>query len=215
MKQLIWATVALLAAGAAQAGEVYGGLGTHGVTLGYAHALSPSLTLRGDFATLGKRRERQTEEGIDYDGTVNYSRTGLFADWFPFEGGFRLTGGLTFNNIKANLVAQGNGSSMTVGGTTFVTATDDRLDVLIEFPKTTPYIGIGWGHQQAKGWGFTFDLGASIGKAKVSETHSGTNLGNPAIVSQADVDAEMAEIRDGVGKVKAIPLLSLGINYRF
>lgn len=199
----------------AHAGEVYTGIGTHGVMLGYAHALSPDFTVRGDFGTLGSREKQQTEEGVDYTGKLTYNRAGLFGDWFPFSGGFRVTGGVTFNNMKLDLLAKGNGTQMTIGNKTFVSATDDRLNVLVAFPKTTPYLGFGWGHQLSTGWGFVFDLGASIGKAKASETHSGTNLGNPALVSQADIDAELAEIRDGAGKIKAIPMLAIGFNYRF
>ena len=196
----------------AHAGEVYAGIGTHGVMLGYAHALSPDFTVRGDFASLGKREKQQTEAGVNYQGTATYNRTGLFGDWFPFSGGFRITGGVTFNNMKLDLLAKGNGQPITIGNNTYPTDSTDRLDVLIEFPKTTPYLGLGWGHQLSSSWGFVFDLGASIGKAKVSETHSGNNF---SMASQADIDTELAQIRDGAGKIKAIPLLAIGFNYSF
>lgn len=207
------ATLILGLAGTAHAGEVYTGIGTHGVMLGYAQPVSPHLTVRGDFATAGSRSRRETEEGIDYQTKLTYHRAGLFADLFPFGGGgFRFTGGVTFNNMKVDLNAVGNGSPITIGDTTFNTDSTDRFNVKVEFPKTTPYLGLGYGHQLSSGWGFVFDLGASIGKAKVSETHSGNNLGN---ASQADIDAELAELREGVGKVKAIPLIAIGFNYRF
>ena len=214
MKHTLIALAALtLAAGAAHAGEVYTGIGTHGVMLGYAHAVSPDFTVRGDFATFGSRNKNEREEGIDYEGKATYNRAGVFADWFPVSGGgFRLTGGVTFNNMKLDLVAKGNGSPITIGNNTYPTDSTDRLNVKIEFPKTTPYLGIGYGHQLSSGWGFVFDLGASIGKAKVTESHSGNNFSN---ASQADIDAELAEIRDGAGKIKAIPLIAIGFNYRF
>lgn len=211
------ATLALGAAcgTAAQAAEVYTGVGTHGVMLGIAQPVSPHFTLRGDFGGAGSRTRNEREEGVDYEGKLTYNRAGLFADWFPFANGFRITTGVTFNNMKLDLVAKGNGQQMTIGNNTFVSDPNDRLNVKVEFPKTTPFLGIGYGHQLSEGWGFTFDLGASIGKAKVSETHSGPNLGNSAAVSQADIDAELAELRDGVGKVKAIPMIAIGFNYRF
>jgi hypothetical protein len=199
----------------AHAVEVYTGVGTHGLMLGLAQPVSPHFTLRGDFGSLGSRSHNEREEGVDYEGKATYNRTGLFADWFPFANGFRFTGGVTFNKMKIDLVAKGNGQQMTIGDNTFISDPNDRLNVKVEFPKTTPFLGIGYGHQLSTGWGFTFDLGASIGKAKVSETHSGPNLGNSAVVSQADIDAELAEVRDGVGKVKAIPMIAIGFNYRF
>jgi hypothetical protein len=213
MKHTLIALAALSLAAGAHAGEVYTGIGTHGVMLGYAQALSPDFTVRGDFGTLGSRESTEREEGIDYEAKTTYNRVGLFGDWFPFSGGgFRFTGGVTFNNMKLDLVAKGNGSPITIGNNSYTTDSTDRFNVTIEFPKTTPYLGIGYGHQLSTGWGFVFDLGASIGKAKVSESHSGNNFSQ---VSQSDIDAELAEIRDGAGKIKAIPMIAIGFNYRF
>ncbi|MEY4564627.1 MAG: hypothetical protein RLZZ618_3904 [Pseudomonadota bacterium] len=215
------ALVALSLAGglisAAQAGEVYGGIGLPGAMLGYAHSVSPSLTVRGDFATLGSRKERTTEEGVTYDSNIGFNRAGLFADWFPAGNGFRVVGGLTFNNLKADLSARGDGvTQFTIGSQTFTSNPNDRMDVSITYPKVTPYLGLGYGHHADKGWGFVFDLGASFGRAKVSETHSGPSFsssGGP--VTQADVDAETQELRDGVAKVTFIPQVSLGVSYKF
>lgn len=212
---LTTAMLASCAASANAAGEIYFGAGLPGVMLGYAAPLSSSFTVRGDWATLGTRRKQTVEEGVNYNAELGFSRIGLFADWF-YLGGFRLTGGLTFNNLKANFVAQGDGTTQfTIGGTTFVSAADDRLNVSIKYPKTTPYLGLGYGHQASTGWGFLFDAGVSFGKATVSETHSGTNLGNSSLVSQAEIDAELAQLREGVAKIKYIPQLSIGLNYRF
>lgn len=199
----------------AHAGEVYTGIGTHGLMLGYAQALSPAFTVRGDFASAGTYKMNETEEGYDTVGKLSYHRVGLFGDWFPFGNGFRITGGVTFNNMKGEVNAQGNGTQMTVGDATFISDSSDRINVQITFPKTTPYLGIGWGHQLSSGWGFVFDIGASIGKAKMTETHSGTHLGDPNIVTQEDIDAELADIRADVEKIKAIPMIAIGFNYRF
>jgi hypothetical protein len=200
---------------AAHAGEIYLGAGLPGVMLGYAQPVSDSVTLRGDWATLGTRHKRTTEQGVTYDADVGFNRSGLFVDWFYF-GGLRITGGVTLNNLKANFVAQGDGTTQfTIGGNTFTSAADDRFNVTIKYPKTTPYLGLGYGHQASTGWGFLFDLGVSFGKATLSETHSGTNLGNTAIVTQAQIEAELAELRDGVGKIRYIPQVSVGVNYRF
>ncbi len=213
MKNL-WTALALGAAcmASAQAGEVYTGIGTQGVMLGYAQPVSDSITLRADFGTFGSRSTTEQEEGITYNAHGKFNRTGVFADWF-FAGGWRLTGGVTFNNMQIDLQAQGSGNSINIGGQNYQFDPGDRFDVQIKFPKTTPFLGIGYGHQpKAEGFGFHFDLGASIGKAKLTAVASGPNL---SAVSQSDIDRELAELRDGVGKVKAIPQLSLGVNYRF
>ncbi len=209
-------TAVALAMGActAYAAEIYTNIGLPGVMLGYAHAINPSFTVRGDLASLGNYNKDQTESGIDYKAKASFSRLGIFGDYFPFSGGFRLTGGLTVNNQKIDLTSTAQpGSTIMVGDQTVNMSADDRLYVSIKVPKTTPYIGLGWGHQQAnKGFGFVADIGATIGKAKLTVEATGPNL---STVSQADLDKETQELRDGVGKITFIPQISLGLNYRF
>ena len=198
------------------AGEVYAGVGLPGLMLGFAQPVDQNFTLRADWATLGSRQKQLTEEGVQYNAKLGFNRVGLFGDWFPGAGGFRITAGVTFNNFTGDLVARGDGvTTFNIGGRSFVADPADQLNVTVKYPKTTPYLGLGYGHQLSEGWGFTFDLGASYGKATVSETHSGPNLSNPAIVSQADIDRELVELRDGAAKVRYIPQISVGFNYRF
>ncbi len=206
--------LALLAACAApvHAGEVYLQIGLPGVGLGYAHPISDWLGVRGDFVTLGSRTETTTEEGIAYQAKLKASRGALFADLYPFAGGFRVTLGATSNQYKLTLDASGVGTTINVGGTSYVLAPGDGLGVEVKFPGTTPYVGLGWGHQAASGLRFSLDIGASIGKAKVAVTPRG-QLAQPA--AQADVDRETAELRDGVGKVKALPQISFAVGYSF
>ncbi len=213
IRKLLIATVLTAGAGAALAGEIYSGAGLPGIMLGYAHPLNSSFTLRGDWATLGTRTKQQAENGIVYNAEAGFNRVGLFADWF-YWGGMRITGGLTFNNLKLNLEARGDGvTQFQIGNNPPVTpGPDERLTVSIKYPKTTPYLGLGYGHQASTGFGFTFDLGASFGKATVSETHTGTILNS---VPQAQFDAELTELRDGVAKITFIPQVSVGLNYRF
>ncbi|RDI01646.1 hypothetical protein [Caldimonas thermodepolymerans] len=209
------AAAALAFSTASHAGEVYGNIGLPGLMIGYAHAVNDRLTLRADVASIGSISADGREEGIEYDGKARLNRAGLFADWFVFgSGGFRLTGGITINDMRINLRAQGSGQTVHIGDTDYVLSADDRLDVRVKFPTVTPYIGIGWGHQpQGTGWGFVADLGASIGKAKVRGKATGPTLDNPA--AQEDFRKELDELRDGVGKVRFVPQLSIGVSYRF
>lgn len=196
-----------LAATASQAGEVYAPIGFPGVGLGYAHPINPSFGVRGDFVTLGSHEKTQTESGILYNGKLDTSRLGVYGDWFPFSGSFRLTGGVTSNNYKLDLDASGASGTINIGGTSYNSA-NDGLHVQIKFPKTTPYLGLGWGHQAETGFRFSSDIGASIGRATVTAVGRGN-------VTQADVDRESADLRDGVGKIRFLPQLSIGVGYGF
>ena len=63
-----------LAAGAAQAGELYSNIGIPGVMLGYSHPLGPLFGVRADYATVGNIKDRRTEDGIDYDSKLKIGR---------------------------------------------------------------------------------------------------------------------------------------------
>lgn len=204
---------AVLAAPAAHAGSAYAQVGLPGVGLGYAQALNEAVTLRGDFSTLGTHDKNGTKDGISYTGKIKVSRWGLFADYFPLGNSFHLTGGATINDVsvklRSNLLP---GASVTVGNATVTANANDYFNATIKFPKVTPYIGIGWGHvDKEPGWGFVGDLGASFGRSKVTID---TNIAQRG-VSQADIDRETQQIKDGVGKIRVLPQASLGVSYRY
>ena len=201
-----------LATDLARAGELYTQAGLPGLMFGFAQPLNSQFGLRVDVATIGERSERRSEEGIVYDGKLKLNRTALLADWFPFSGRFRFTGGVSANQYRLDLLATGAGGSITVGNTTYTTTAADQLLVRGRYPSSTPYVGFGWGHQASTGLRFSMDVGATIGRATVSATASGPWAQR---VSQADIDAELAELRNGMAKVRAVPQLSLGLGYSF
>ncbi len=202
----------LLLSTAAHAGELYTKLGVPGLVLGYSQPIGPLFGLRVDYATVGSRKDRRTEEGINYDTALKLNRAALLADWFPLAGSFRFTGGITSNQYKLDLLATGAGGTLTLGNTTYNTSSADQFRVQVKFPSSTPYFGFGWGHGSGNGLRFSFDVGAKFGKATVSYALTGPIA---AQVSQADIDAELAELRDGVGKVKAVPQITFGLGYSF
>lgn len=203
----------LLGATSVQAVELYAPIGFPGVGLGLAVPINDWVGVRADFMTLGDREKSTTEDGILYNGKYKINRGALLLDVFPFAGSFRFTLGATSNTFKIDLDASGASGSLTIGDTTYVTGPNDGLNVAISFPKTKPYFGVGWGHQTGSGLRFSADLGATIGKATLTATPRGALASQPGI--QADIDKELAELRDGVGKIKAIPQISIGIGYSF
>lgn len=211
--------VALLSLPAAvQAQEVYVGAGLFGVQLGYAHSIHPSFNLRADHMTAGQRSDSQRESGTTYQTQLDLSRTALLADWFPFESsGFRLTGGVSFNKIGVDLKAGGAGSTVDINGKSYALGANDTLNIQVKLPNSTPYLGFGWGHKPSgKGWGFHTDLGFLLGSFKVTESRGGALANGGALgVTQADMDKELADVRDGVAKLKFLPQITLGVSYRF
>ncbi|MEY2690046.1 MAG: hypothetical protein RL375_4246 [Pseudomonadota bacterium] len=204
----------LLGLPAAQAGEVYGQLGLPGFGVGFAQPINSMCGVRADWVSLGNRSTTQSEEGVDYAAKLNSSRLALLADVFPFQGSFRVTAGMTSNHYKLELDASGAGKQIFVGNNPvpYTLTAADGYNVQIKFPRSTPYLGIGWGHQQQTGLRFAADLGAMIGKATLTATGRGQFA---TIQGQTDVDAELAELRDGVGKIRFVPQISFAIGYAF
>jgi hypothetical protein len=196
----------------ALAGDVYVKAGLNGGIVGYAQPLSTSFGLRVDLASVGEVQEQRSNNGIQYDAKLKLNRAALLADWFPLESGFRITAGVTSNQYQLDLQASGAGGTLTIGGTTYTTSAADGLLVNVRFPTTSPYLGLGWGHQVSKGLRFSADLGAMVGRATLTSAVSGPLAQR---VSQADLDAELASWRNTVARVRAFPQLSLGLGYSF
>lgn len=218
--KIVAATLSLLAfcVPGVQAQEIYSGAGLFGLQLGYAHTLNESFNARADYMTLGSHSQTSNESGNDYQSNIKLSRISLLADWFPIdESSFRLTGGVSFNTIGAELTAGGAGTAVNINGRDYALGANDTLKIQVKMPSTTPYLGIGWGHKSTSpGFGFYADLGALMGSFKVSETRGGA-LANGGILglTQAEMDKELEEIRDSVAKLKVLPQLTLGVTYRF
>ncbi len=219
MKKLaIAATIACACLGA-QAQTAYLGLGVPGlVTLGYAMPMGSAGMLGGEWGVRGEYAggisvsKSITEEGNTFSGKIRASRVGAFADWFPTDSNFRLVGGVTVNDIKTALNASSTGNVDINGKTTSLSG--QRFNVTVKYPETTPYLGIGWGHRAGgeKGLGFFADLGVSVGRFKATVDTTLVGKGN---ITQADVDKEVKDLRDAVGKMSVLPSVAVGVSYRF
>ncbi len=97
---------------------------------------------------------------------------------------------------------------------TYTSSEVGTLSGRIKWPGLSPYLGFGFGtpaaeHRAIK---FVFDVGAALGRGKVSLERTGA-ANNPQL--RSDLDAEIANIQDDVHKVPLYPVLSFGLVYRF
>ena len=207
------AAVAASASASAQAGDVYLGLGFPFYTVGYAYTLNDAVGLRGEYSGLGTVKRDRTEDGITYRGRFKHQMIGAYGDWHPMAGGFRVVGGITLNDTKVNLVATGATATANINGKR-VSLAGETYNVDLIYPKVTPYVGVGYGFspRSAPGFGFYVDAGVTIGKFKTEAT---TSLVGRQGITQADVDAETAQLRESTAKLSVLPKFSVGVNYRF
>lgn len=200
-----------LFAGSASAQAVYGGVGLPGIyNIGYAHSFSKSFGVRVQHASGLDYSKTGDYEGVPATANLKSTDTGLFADWYPFQGGFRIVGGVTQNDVKAQINAGGSGFA-TINGQS-VNMTGERYNMAVKFSDTTPYLGIGYGHNQGEGWGFYFDFGVKFGKFEVKSDQTLVANGK---VTQADIDAQDQKVRDSVSGIGVLPVLQIGVGYTF
>ena len=200
----------LLWAPSAHALEAFAGLGTTGFELGVAERVggSSGLRLSAEFLDLGREFERN---GATYDTRLKFNSLGLYGDYFA-AGGFRLSGGALLGSRKASGRGVATNGTITINGTAYPAA-GESVGAEARFPSPAPYLGIGWGHlQSTSGISVYADLGVVIGKADAKLTPSPGIL---AAAGAANVAAEQANLQDSVDKLKAYPVLKLGIGYKF
>lgn len=157
--------------------------------------------------------QTSTSNGLstNYSGDLKLSTVQLLADWHPWEGSFRLSGGVIFNNNKFEMTAQPSGTTVNIGGTPYTVGTGQMVNATVDFNKTAPYLGIGWGRTpKNSGLSFTSDIGIMFqGKPKGSVT---TNI---PTVSATDIDRANTDLNGALDNFKLYPVISFGIGYTF
>jgi hypothetical protein len=214
------AAAGLFVAGAAAAAEPYVATGFPYLLAGVAQPVNPSLALRADFGSIAHHGYTGSTSDNDFKGSIKYDRLALLADWFVAEGGFRLSGGATFDHAKATMTAFAHGGKITLGGVQYDAPSSlYYVQSDLSFPKVMPYIGLGWGHHQSTpGLSFNVDLGASIGTAKATPLKASPALASELALNQqgaTDLQQESHDFQAEVRKLTAIPQLTIGLGYRF
>lgn len=193
-----------MAAFAGDAGVIYTQLSTNGLGLGYAKSIGDDFAVRGqlnkyDYSYSGDVGDFGAGSSLDVN--LKLSSVQLLGDWYPTAGGWRLSGGLVFNDNKVTLAGVGN-----VNGKPATVAGEVKLS-----NSVSPYLGVGYSTRpkDAKGFGFNFDLGVMFQDPTVSLIASGVG------VTQADIDAQKQKVIDAVDQLKNMPVLGVGISYAF
>lgn len=195
----------------ASAAEIYAGAGTTGIELGLAQPLGERFTLRLDANRLDFTR-KFTSGQVQYDARLKASNAGVYVDWFAL-GSFRFTGGALVGSREIHGTARSVGNTVKVGGTVYPLVAGDALDFDAKYPKASPYVGLGWGHQ-AGGSGLQWyaDAGVAFGRADVTLTPVGSLVSR---ITAADLAAERSAAQDGSSGLRYYPVIKLGLRYAF
>ncbi len=152
---------------------------------------------------------------VNYDFDLKVLDFPFTLDWYPFHGGFRLSGGLIFNQTDGDLDMHSI-AALTMGGHSYSAADSGTIHGTVHFPRLAPYVGIGWGHTFGLGgrWGILGDLGmAFLGRPKVSLSAAGPLAADAKFIG--DLAQEERDVQDDLSILRFYPVFSVSLFYRF
>ena len=190
-------------------------IGTPGAGVQAQFAVNRHLVLRGSYDVLQWERD-DTYSDVDYSADVDFQSPGAFIDIHPFGNAFFVSGGAYFGDRSVDLAAD-EGESIRIGGTEFTAEEVGRLTGRIDLESTAPFLGLGYDNTftRANRWGVRAVAGAVFGDAPtVSLSSVGGTLSDNALF-QALVDLEAEDLQEDADDYKVLPVIQLGVSYRF
>ncbi len=207
-----------LAAGVASGQGIALKAGTDGAGLELQYALGDHFgaRLQVDGGTVS---HNLTESSVDYHARLRFSNALALADWHPFGGIWRVSGGVVYNKNKFDLTGQPSSGTFTLNGNTYPAAEIGSLQGRLSFNRAAPYAGTGWGTSpHGHGLYGSVDLGVQFQPNHVSLTAvCGTAIQGTATCTQlgTDVAAERVKLQDKTDRLRYWPLAQVGIGWRF
>ena len=151
-------------------------------------------------------------------GQWSASHSSLLIDYHPWQGNFRLTLGLTDNSLKWS--AKNNGA-VSIGGNSITQDVVDSVEAEVQLTEgVSPYIGLGWasGFDKVKGFSFNGDIGLLVASDFVvlfdANCIDGQAISAGCQKAKQDAKAELIELQADE-KISLLPLLGLGVSYKF
>lgn len=186
-------------------------ISTLGAGLEIAKGFTPNFGVRAGFNYFSYAYDA-TESDVSYDLELELKSFAMFADWHPFKGAFRLSGGLIINGNGLT----GNSkptAPVEIGGTDYNL---DSINLDISYNTIAPYFGLGWDTTfgDRDNWGFAFDLGLIYsGSAEAALSVSGPD--QVAAIGAGDLKKEQDELQNDLDSLKWWPVVSAGLVYQF
>ncbi len=190
--------------------------GTAGMGLDVTKKVTDNWKVRAGFSDF-KYDDTYTQDQVDYEGQLRLGGWNLLADWHPNGGGWRVSGGVFGPSHKLSGSGKINGG-ITINGRTYDVLDLGRVDFESKWSGIKPYLGVGYdgfNNSSKGGMYFSADVGVVFaGSPKVSLT---ANCLNPLLCSaiEADRAAEESKIRNDLKDFKYLPVVQVGIGYRF
>jgi hypothetical protein len=192
-------------------------VGVTGGTLGLGpevgYRVSPLIGVRASASFLNISHDFGIDD-IDYQGKVKLESYGAMLDLYPFQGGFRASGGFRIDKNRVNLTATPT-SNVTVGDLSFTPAQIGTLSGQVDADEFVPVATIGYAGGVTKGLKFGIDAGVMFqGKPEAQNlVATGAFATNPIFI--AELERERQKVNRDMDDYKFYPVVQLSIFYAF
>ncbi len=190
------------------------GVGTLGLGVTLSLPLVPDLLDARVLGNGGALTRRATTSGLDYRARGHVRNAALLADVYPFRGVFRLTAGVYYDDNRVDLTAIPVNGYYDINGYTAPASAVGPVTGTVTYRRFAPYLGLGFGNEARPGAGFAY--GVDLG---VMWDRPTTTLNAPGAASDPALAAEIASVRAQIqrqaNRLRAYPVISVSLGYRF
>jgi len=189
--------------------------GTSGVGVNAQLSLNDYFVLRGSYDQLSIDRD-DTYDDIPYNGEADFNSPGAFVDLHPFRNALFVSGGAYFGDRKVSLASTPT-SPTEVGGVVFTPEQIGTLKGEIALEGAAPFVGVGFDNTFTSGgyFGWRVLVGAAFSdEPQVALIAEGGTLTDTAEF-QAALAIEEADIQAEADDYDILPVVQVGLNYRF
>jgi hypothetical protein len=194
-------------------------IGTTGIGGDLTLGLFRAMNIRGGFGYATFNISPKIDH-IKYDIDVDFITIPVLIDLHPFDGGFRVSGGIYIQPGTEAKVSGRPDKSRRIGDHTYTASILGELTGSVKpRHKVAPYFGIGYGNAVSplNRWNFAFDLGVIFQAYDVDLAADGAVITDPGLNQffAADIKKEEDSLQDDFDKFKFYPVLSFGFTYNF
>jgi hypothetical protein len=197
-----------------QGTAIAGKFGTTGWGFELIQSLNQNLNLRFGLNRYTGNYDGE-EDNVIYDLDVKLRSGFACLDWYPYEGEFRVIGGLVYNGNTATLLGRPTGS-ISIGDNRYPPDAVGELRYEVEFRKIAPYLGIGIGNatRNDRRFSFMLDVGLIFQGAPDIELSADDGWLVLDREFQRDLQKEEEQLEEDLRMVKFYPVLAVGFTYR-
>jgi hypothetical protein len=180
-------------------------------TLGYGITLERpllfDLSARVATGTLVYSQSK-TFTGNPWRATLQESNVLVAADWRPYGGRWRLSGGLLFGSDSLNYAAGSSGGNYVLNGRTYPVAGAGAVSGAVSFAQPALYLGVGAGTGILKGLTLAFEAGVVVRNGTLTTSATGP------LQSNAQFEADLAQTATNFRTRFVQPVIGVGVVFR-